>query len=259
MQTNAGFRKIVPNVSITQLNDDKYDFSKAYDTLTFGSTSDCHYSNRSMVSTLKNWATIKGQLYTGTPHSKGKEVENEAFRLGGLKTWGVFRSWASWPGVLPSLRSKAGVILIATLLTPFLWCGKNKSKSANGSSTWKTAMALGMGLNFSTRAGIFNFTIAAGNNFQGLPSFGTTLVHFGYLNVFWCWSFCHPVFCCNPWPSVLCQRPYYWWTRFYQCRKKSSSHCQCFRAVCFVVWFRNPFEPVPNLLNLVWLASLKTH
>ena len=85
------FRKIVPNVSITQLNDDKYDFSKAYDTLTLVQLQTAITATAAWYQPSKNWATIKGQLYTGTPHSKGKEVENEAFRLGGLKNMRGFQ------------------------------------------------------------------------------------------------------------------------------------------------------------------------
>lgn len=185
VQTNAGFRKIVPNVSITQLNDDKYDFSKAYDTLTLVQLQTAITATAAWYQPLKNWATIKGQLYTGTLIQKGKEVENEAFRLGGLKNMRGFQELSILARSFAIFTLEGRVILDRNsfLTLPFFDVARIKV-SANGSSTWKTAMALGMGLNFSTRAGIFNFTIAAGNNFQGLPSFGTTLVHFGYLNVF---------------------------------------------------------------------------
>ncbi len=182
---NAGFRKIVPNVSITQLVSDRTDFSAAYDSLADLQLQTALIANASFYRPLKNWATIKCQVYAGSLIQKGKEVENEAYRLGGLKNMRGFQELSILARSFAILTLEGRVILDRNsyLSFPFIDLAKIRV-SDKGTNEWKTAIGVGLGLNFSTKAGIFNFSIAAGNNFKGLPSFGTTLVHFGYLNVF---------------------------------------------------------------------------
>ncbi|MFZ1751200.1 MAG: hypothetical protein WAU01_13440, partial [Saprospiraceae bacterium] len=43
---------------------------------------------------------------------------------------------------------------------------------------------IGMGLNFGTKAGIFNVSFAAGRNVANPLDFGKMKIHFGYVNLF---------------------------------------------------------------------------
>jgi len=51
-------------------------------------------------------------------------------------------------------------------------------------ATFVQGLEIEMGLNFYTKAGIFNFTPTVGSAFYRSPSFGDTFVHFGHLNIF---------------------------------------------------------------------------
>jgi hemolysin activation/secretion protein len=49
---------------------------------------------------------------------------------------------------------------------------------------WDTAIGLGLGLNFATKAGIFNVSFAAGSRLNNPIDFNNTKVHFGFISLF---------------------------------------------------------------------------
>lgn len=185
IQANAGIRKFISNTSITEIKDEITDFSMAYDSLKESRLQSTLSLNASIFRPIKNWAVVKLQLTGSTIIQKGKEIENEAFRLGGFKGMRGFQELSIITRSYVMFTAEGRVIIDRNsyLSFPFIDIARMKVTS-NGNTTWKTAAGIGVGLNFSTRAGIFNFTLAAGNNFNGFPAFSNTLVHFGYLNVF---------------------------------------------------------------------------
>ena len=102
-----------------------------------------------MVSTPQKLGNHQGQLYTGTLIQKAKSRKQKhsgwvALKHGGFQELSILaRRFAIF-----TLEGRAILDRNSFLTLPFFDVARIKV-SANGSSTWKTAMALGMGLNLA--------------------------------------------------------------------------------------------------------------
>ncbi|MBK8698961.1 MAG: hypothetical protein IPN29_05230 [Saprospiraceae bacterium] len=185
LSINAGFRKVAVNPQVTAIKNGETDFSSAYDSLREGRLQFTSRAVASLFLPLQNWAAFRFQLNAAFILQKNFVLENESFRIGGTRLMRGFNELSILSNGYAVMSSEFKIILDRNsyLSFPFVDVGRIKVVNEK-STTWKTAAGIGLGLNFSTKAGIFNFSIAAGNEFSGLPGFANTKVHFGYLNLF---------------------------------------------------------------------------
>lgn len=182
---NGGARSIIKNLQITEIKSDAVDFSKAYDSLANASFQVTLNVEANNYFAIKRWATIKLGANAGYRYNDGVVLQNEAYRIGGNRLMRGFDELSITTDKYVVGTAEFRVLLEKNsfLSLPFIDVSR-VHRIVNGQGEWKTAIGIGMGLNFSTRAGIFNFSFAAGNNFTGSPDFGNTKIHFGYLNLF---------------------------------------------------------------------------
>jgi hypothetical protein len=182
---NLGLRKIIENFQISELKSDKYDFSKAYDTLR---TAKFQASINLLINhyfRITSWSTLRLGNNTGWRVTEGLLLENEVFRIGGNRLMRGFDELSILTDKYTTFTAEYRIVLEKNsyINLPFVEYSKVNLRK-EGSTSWETGLAIGAGLNFSTQAGIFNFVLAAGNNLKGSPDFGQAKVHFGYINLF---------------------------------------------------------------------------
>jgi outer membrane translocation and assembly module TamA len=179
----VGLKSIIQNQSIITLRNSDIDFSNAYDTLPddpfqFDISTDISY-----YLSVNKWSTIKVNNRLGYKFINGVVLQNEVFRLGGNKSLRGFDELSVFTDAYTMVTLEYRIMLDKNsyLSLPFLDYFRGRT-TADGK--FKTGLGLGMGMNFSTAAGIFNLSFAAGNNYKGSPNFGNTKLHFGYVNLF---------------------------------------------------------------------------
>ncbi|MFM2395117.1 MAG: hypothetical protein RLZZ546_3100, partial [Bacteroidota bacterium] len=178
---NIGNRTINKNNQILKIQG----FNNAYDSIQLQAFQAELLLNSNIYFPLKKWAALKTSLYTAYKFTNGLEILNENFRIGGNKLLRGFNELSIYSDAYILFSTEFKVLLDKNsfLSLPFIDLARIHVFEETG-ETWKTAIGVGFGLNFSTKAGIFNLSIAAGNQFKGGPDFSNTKVHFGYLNLF---------------------------------------------------------------------------
>ncbi len=185
VRVNGGSRSIIKNVAITEIEDDRIDFTKAYDSLATSKFQATLNLEANKYFPIKRWATVKVGINSGLRYNDGIVLQNEAYRIGGNRLMRGFDELSITSDRYAIVTTEFRILLEKNsfLSLPFIDIGR-VHRIVSGVGEWKNAIGMGMGFNFSTRAGIFNFSFAAGNNFAGAPDFGNTKIHFGYLNLF---------------------------------------------------------------------------
>ncbi len=188
-RVNLGLRKVVKNFQITEIKSDIVDFSKAYDSLALAKFQATINLELNKYFPVQNWATLRTAFLSGVRYTDGNTLSNEAYRIGGNKLMRGFDELSIIADRYFLFTSEFRIILEKNsfLSLPFIDLGRSRILK-DGLASWRTTIGVGMGFNFSTRAGIFNFSFAAGNNLAekkfSSPDFGNTKIHFGYLNLF---------------------------------------------------------------------------
>lgn len=179
----TGLKTIIKNQTILELKNEVVDFSNAYDSLPNKPFQFDISSDVSFYKSINKWSTLKVNNKTGYKYINGVVLQNEVFRLGGNKTLRGFDELSVFTDVYTMFTAEFRILLDKNsfLSLPFIDYFRGRT-TADG--RFKTGIGLGMGMNFSTAAGIFNISFAAGNNFAGSPDFGNTKIHFGYVNLF---------------------------------------------------------------------------
>ena len=179
----TGIKTIVQNQSILELRNENVDFTNAYDTLPnapfqFDITSDISY-----YKSINKWSSLKINNKTGYKYINGVVLQNEVFRLGGNKSLRGFDELSVFSDIYTMFTVEYRIILDKNSFLSLPFIDYFRGRTINDGK-YKTGIGLGLGMNFSTAAGIFNISFAAGNNFNGSPDFGNTKIHFGYVNLF---------------------------------------------------------------------------
>lgn len=178
---NFGNRSIRKNNQILKITG----FENAYDTLQLQSFQAELILNANFYFPIRQWSAIKTSFNTAYKYTNGFEIQNENFRIGGNRLLRGFNELSIYTNAYLLWSTEFKILLDKNsfLSFPFIDLARVKVFSESVQK-WQNAIGLGFGLNFSTRAGIFNLSIAAGNQFKGSPDFSNTKVHFGYLNLF---------------------------------------------------------------------------
>ncbi len=180
-QTSVGRRSIINNFQISGLDG----FENSYDSLSAPLIQAEAYIQASLFIPIKDWATIKVGNTTALKYNRDGVRSNEFLRIGGNRTLRGFDEETILTDMYTfgTMEFRFVFDKNSYLSLPFLDVGTTRILQ-NGVRKWDPVFGVGMGLNFGTKAGIFNVSFAAGTN-QGNPiDFSQLKVHFGYVSQF---------------------------------------------------------------------------
>ena len=134
---------------------------------------------------VKTYGAVRLRVLGGIRTGTAEIQQNEFFRIGGNATLRGFDEEGIWTDKFVVFSSEFRLFLDRNsfLSLPFVDFGLT-SIVVDNQKILDEAIGLGLGINFSTRAGIFNVSFAAGNRLNSGFDFGNMKVHFGYLNLF---------------------------------------------------------------------------
>ncbi len=185
IDVRAGQKKIIPNLTITSLESGEITFAEAYDTLqlkTFQAQLSIeldHYIN------VRNWSTVRISNRSAYKYNQRQLFVNEYFRIGGNKLLRGFNEQSIFTPFYSLFTTEFRILLdeFSYISLPFI--DYAFVRVDDGTNTeWNQSVGMGIGLNFATKAGIFNIAFAAGNEDGNGINFGNTKIHFGYVNLF---------------------------------------------------------------------------
>lgn len=178
----ASTKNIVPNDAIRELKSETVDFSTAYDTL---SLSGFQFNLEASIDRYfpigQNFA-LKAYVDGFTLLSNIEIYENEFSRIGGNRLLRGFdeESIFAKAYVIPGLALHVLLDEYSFLSIPFIDYGF--VLSTNG--VWEQALGIGGGINFRTKAGMLNFSVAAGKYGDAAFDVSRPKVHVGFLSLF---------------------------------------------------------------------------
>lgn len=182
LKTAAGLKKIKQNTSILQLQNENYDFSNAYDSLSLRSTrfeAKADIRNFLPIS-IRN--TIATYIQMGWRYSESGLYRNEKFQIGGNKLLRGFdeaRFFTSWYGI-STIEHRILLSNNSYLNAPFLDFGY--LDGPDNQKMW--AMGIGGGLGIETNAGVFTFSIAVGRTKEQDFDLRRPKAHLGFVSIF---------------------------------------------------------------------------
>ena len=181
----VGLKKIIRNNRIEALSNSEVDFNIAYDTL--------------KLSTLQTEAKLSAAFYLpafkvgafklgiegGLQFNEERIYDNELYRIGGNSLLRGFDEQSILTDMYLVNTAEFRLLLDRNsyLSFPFIDFGLTQI-TIDDEKVWDTALSVGMGINFSTPAGIFNVSFAAGRRLGNPIDFGNTKIHFGYVSLF---------------------------------------------------------------------------
>ncbi len=178
---NIGQKVILENSVISGIEG----FEKAYDdvkkpTLQLESEMDIQY-----FIPLKTYGTFRLRGMGGLKYNTFGIRQNEYFRIGGSATLRGFDEESIWTDRYFVLSGEFRLFLDRNsfLSLPFIDFSVNRLL-IDEKMVIDRAYGVGLGINFNTRAGIFNVSFAAGSRLQSSLDFGNMKVHFGYVSLF---------------------------------------------------------------------------
>ncbi len=187
-QGAIGFKTVSPNVTVQELKNEFVDFSNSYDSLDLRTYQyDLRLDAGYYIPLLSN-VVIKSQVRSAYKWSAASIFSNELYRIGGN---GIMRGFdeQSIRAQFYSIMTFELRFLLAqqasnfTLSLPFVDYGFVYNElSENGN--WDQPIGVGIGMNFETAAGLFNFAIAAGKQLNNPFDFNKLKIHFGYESLF---------------------------------------------------------------------------
>ncbi len=182
---DLGLRSIRKNLTILQLKSEARDFSLAYDSLTINTFQSTFKIQASYYLPLHRISTLKLNLRSEFRLNEGKTYENELFRIGGYRNLRGFDELSILSNFYVLYSSELRLLLgqNSYFTLPFIDLARIRTWH-NDQFIWDTAIGLGMGINFSSKVGVFNLSFASGSRLDNPIDFGNTKVHFGYVNLF---------------------------------------------------------------------------
>jgi hemolysin activation/secretion protein len=112
-------------------------------------------------------------------------LENELYRIGGNRLLRGFDELSILTDYYAVLTSEFRLLLNTDSYLSFPFIDFSRMRTfVEGEPIIDNAYGIGLGLNFSTKSGIFNISFAAGSRLQNPIDFNNTKVHFGYVNLF---------------------------------------------------------------------------
>ncbi len=181
----VGLKKIIRNNTIENLSRPEVDFNQAYDTLKLNTLQTEAKLSTAFYLPAFNIGTFKLGIEGGMQYNEERIYENELYRIGGNSLLRGFDEQSILASIYVVSTTEFRLLLDRNsyLSFPFIDYGLTRITIDN-EEQWDTALSLGMGINFSTPAGIFNVSFAAGKRLDNPIDFGNTKIHFGYVSLF---------------------------------------------------------------------------
>ena len=186
LATTLGQKSILPNPTIQSLSVDDVDFASSYDTLQLNTLQVRSDLSVTYFMPLAPSITVKTELRSGYILNEEKVYENEYYRIGGnrlLRGFDEQSVLAQGYGLL-TVEARLLLDLNSYLTLPFIDVGYTQVKDGDGNLAWDRVLGLGLGINFSTPAGLFNVSFASGSRLGIGLDFANPKVHFGYVSLF---------------------------------------------------------------------------
>ncbi|MCB9310731.1 MAG: BamA/TamA family outer membrane protein [Lewinellaceae bacterium] len=177
-----GKKKFKQNIDILKIEG----YENAYDTLRASSIFSEISVQGAYYHTLNTWSSIKTALHAQINYNPEKVSLNEFFRVGGNASIRGFEEQSILTDRYTYFSAEFHINFDKNsfLSLPFIDVGWAHVQGENNTFYTDRIIGVGLGLNFGTKAGLFNVSFAAGQRI-GLPiDFSKMKVHFGYVNLF---------------------------------------------------------------------------
>jgi hypothetical protein len=180
-QSSIGRRKVLENYTISRLEG----FEQSYDTLKASSLQAELYFLSALYIPIKDWATVKLGNTSGLKYNKDGVRTNEYMRIGGNRTLRGFAEEVILTDMYSYVTVEFRFVFDKNsyLSLPFIDYGVTRIIQ-DGKHILDRVYGVGLGLNFATKAGIFNVSFATGSNLGNPLDFSKLKVHFGYVSQF---------------------------------------------------------------------------
>lgn len=180
--TVVGRKRIIPNRQIVDLEG----FANSYDTLKLKTLQAELKADFAWYTGVRNWATIKMSIQSGLLFNENTLRTNELMRIGGNRLLRGFDEESLLTDFYGFGTFEFRFIFDQNsyMSLPFVDIGYVNLRDNSGIAHLTPVIGLGLGLNFGTKAGIFNLSFAAGRAAPNPLDFGRMKIHFGYVNLF---------------------------------------------------------------------------
>jgi len=182
VSTSIGQKSIIKNETILELNPE---LEAAYDTLKLKTLQVQSHIEAAYFVPLASVITLKTSLRGGLLINEKEVFENEYFRLGGNKLLRGFDEQSVLAQGYGLFTTEVRLLLNRNsyLTLPFIDFGYTQVSDGD-ELIWDQVLGVGLGINFSTPAGLFNVSFASGSRLQNSLDFSNPKVHFGYVSLF---------------------------------------------------------------------------
>lgn len=185
----AGLKNILENTEITRLESESVNFDTIYNDLALNSYQFQANTNLAYYIPLMENISFKVANQSGAKFSGEQIFKNEFFRIGGNRLLRGFDEQSILASLYSVFTFELRFILAQennnfTLSLPFIDYAFTYDPTFVGASKWDQPIGVGVGMNFETKAGLFNFAIASGQKEDISFDFNNLKIHFGYVNLF---------------------------------------------------------------------------
>lgn len=183
-----GFKTVSPNTAVQELQNEFVDFSNSYDSLQLRTYQyDVKLDAGYYIPLLSN-VIIKSRVRSAYKWSAASIYSNELYRIGGNNIMRGFDEQSIRAQFYSIMTFELRFLLAQqasnfTLSLPFIDYGFVYNE-LSVIQKWDQPIGVGIGMNFETGAGLFNFAIAAGKQLNNPIDFGKLKIHFGYESLF---------------------------------------------------------------------------
>ncbi len=184
MQITMAFGKknITKNLAITDLKSATFNYTALYDSVLLKTYQFRLKANAMQYFSINKQTVLKLGLQAGYLQSQNY-FSNELFQIGGFKTLRGFDEESQFCNQY-AVTTAEWRYLIGSESFLFLFVDGAYTKNNVALPIKHTYLGTGIGLNFSTKSGIFNLSFALGNRNDIPIGFKQSKLHFGYLTIF---------------------------------------------------------------------------
>jgi outer membrane protein assembly factor BamA len=178
---SLGSRRIIENAAITTIEG----FENAYDSLSSPTLQAEAFLALAFYQKIKSWASIKIGSTSSLKYNKSRLQLNEFYRVGGSRSLRGFDEESILSDAYSYVTAEFRFVFDRNsyLSLPFIDFGYTHIDN-EGVQKWDRVLGVGLGLNFATKAGIFNTSLAAGSAQERPLDFSKLKVHMGYVSLF---------------------------------------------------------------------------
>jgi hypothetical protein len=178
-----GTKKILTNTGITSLKDPSFNYAGLYDSVKRSTYQFKVKAAAARYLTLRRNTVLKLAFRGGLLLSQNY-FRNELYQLGGFKLLRGFDEESIFANQYAVLTAEYRYLLPGADSYFFVFADGGYSENKIIADPRHTYISGGLGLNFATRAGLFNISFAAGKRDDISFGFKQSKIHFGYVTVF---------------------------------------------------------------------------